>query len=244
MIDINNKELQAKLISYCNDYNLVIDENQVNLLLKHLDLVLEKNKVLNLTRVTDIDEALVLHILDSLLLCGLDIDYKGKYLDIGTGAGYPGIPFGIYTGMNGVLLDSVGKKIKADNEFLSEMQLDKQIHGVHDRVEEFAKQHRGEFNIVMARAVAQSNVILEYASPLQSQNGTLLIAKANITPEEYSNALKTAHIVGYENVSRETFELPNNLGHREVLLFKKVAKSKIKLPRKNGMAKQHPLGSE
>ncbi len=95
----------------------------------------------------------------------------------------------------------------------------------------------------MARAVAQSNVILEYASPLQSQNGALLIAKANITREEYSNALKTASIVGYENVSRETFDLPKNLGHREVLLFKKTSESKIKLPRKNGLAKQKPLGS-
>ncbi len=244
MIDINDKEIRNKLTGYCEQYGLNVDEDQLDLLLQHLDLVLEKNKVLNLTRVTDLDEALVLHILDSLLLSGLDLEYQGKYLDIGTGAGYPGIPFGIYTHMEGVLLDSVGKKIKADNEFLQEMKLDSQIHGVHDRVEEFAKQHRGEFNIVMARAVAQSNVILEYASPLQSQNGTLLIAKANITSEEYSNALKTAHIVGYENVSRETFELPDNLGHREVLVFKKVRNSKVKLPRKNGLAKQHPLGCE
>ncbi len=244
MIDIDNNNLRNQLIEYCSLFDLELSDNQISLLLQHLDLVLEKNKVMNLTRVTDIDEALVLHILDSLLLCGFDIDYKGKYLDIGTGAGYPGIPFGIYTNMEGVLLDSVGKKIKADNEFLSELKLDDRIKGVHDRVEEFAKEHKHEFNIIMARAVAQSNVLLEYASPLQSQNGTLLIAKANITPEEYSNALKTAHIVGYENVSRETFDLPNNLGHREVLIFKKVSKSKVKLPRKNGLAKQQPLGCE
>ncbi len=244
MININDNSLRVKLQSYCDEYSLELTEEQLTLVLQHLDLVLEKNKVLNLTRVTEIEEALVLHILDSLLLCNLDIEYEGKFLDIGTGAGYPGIPFGIFTGMQGILLDSVGKKIKADNEFLQEMGLDSQIHGVHDRVEEFAKAHRNEFNIVMARAVAQSNVILEYASPLQSQNGTLLIAKANITQEEYSNALKTADIVGYENVSRETFDLPHNLGHREVLVFKKVRNSKVKLPRKNGLAKQHPLGSE
>ncbi len=244
MIDKNNNELRNKLLAYCQDYNLKPNDLQLSLFLEHLDLVLEKNKVLNLTRVTDIDDALVLHILDSLILCSLDIEYKGKYLDIGTGAGYPGIPFGIYTGMEGILLDSVGKKIKADNEFLKSMKLDHQISGVHDRAEEFAKSHRGEFDIVMARAVAQSNVILEYASPLQSQNATLLIAKANITPEEYSNALKTADIVGYKNVSRETFELPHDLGHREVLIFKKVRESKIKLPRKNGLAKQQPLGCE
>ncbi len=244
MINITDIALQEKLKNYCEEYNLNPNDEQIALMLQHLDLVLEKNKVLNLTRVTDIDEALVLHILDSLLLCTLDINYEGKYLDIGTGAGYPGIPFGIYTSMKGVLLDSVGKKIKADNEFLKTMDLSNQIVGVHDRVEEFAKQHKGEFDIVMARAVAQSNVILEYASPLQSQNGTLLIAKANITQEELSNALKTAHIVGYENVSRETFELPHKLGHREVLLFKKVRDSKVKLPRKNGLAKQQPLGSQ
>ncbi len=244
MIDTYNKEIQDTLIKYCDMYNLKLDDNKINLLLRHLDLVLEKNKVLNLTRVTDLDEALILHILDSLLLCNLDIDYSGKYLDIGTGAGYPGIPFGIYTGLNGVLLDSVGKKIKADNEFLSEMNLDSQIIGVHDRVEEFAKAHRNQFNIIMARAVAQTNVLLEYASPLQSQNGTFLVAKANISSEEYSNALKTAHIVGYENVSRETFDLPHEMGHREVLIFKKVRESKIKLPRKNGLAKQNPLGIE
>ncbi len=138
MIDINSPMMRERLISYCNEYNIDIDKDQATLLLKHLDLVLEKNKVMNLTRVIDIDDALILHILDSLLLCKLDIDYSGSFLDIGTGAGYPGIPFGIYTKMNGVLLDSVGKKITAVNEFLKILKLDKQIVGIHERVEEFA----------------------------------------------------------------------------------------------------------
>ncbi len=91
------------------------------------------------------------------------------------------------------------------------------------------------------RAVAKTNILLEYAEPFLAPQGTLIVMKANVDEIELQDASQAAKIFGYENVSRETFELPNNLGHREILLFKKVAKSKIKLPRKTGMAKSNPF---
>ena len=121
-------------------------------------------------------------------------------------------------------------------------ELNKKILGVHSRVEEFAQKHRREFDIITARAVAQTNIIIEYAAPLQKIGGTLIVAKANIQDDELEAGLKAAEICGYEYVSRETFELPNDSGHRELLIFKKTKKEKIKLPRKNGFAKSHPLG--
>ena len=98
------------------------------------------------------------------------------------------------------------------------------------------------FSYVFARAVAQSNVLVEYAAPLLKKNGLLVLEKANPTKDEMAAANRAAKICGMKFVSRETCELPNGLGHREILQYQKVAKSKIKLPRQNGMAKNQPLG--
>ena len=240
----DNLELRQQLINESKIYGLNITDEQLDKLLLDLDLVMKKNEVINLTRITEEKESIKLHLIDSLLLCTSDINYKGKFLDIGTGAGFPGIPFAIYTGMDGILLDSTRKKIDCVNEFIEELGLSNQIHGEHSRVEEFALKNKNVFDVISARAVAQTNIIIEYASPLQKIGGILLVAKANISDDEFNKGLKAAQICGYQYVSRETFELPEDSGHREILVFKKVKKSKIKLPRKNGVAKQHPLGEE
>ena len=97
------------------------------------------------------------------------------------------------------------------------------------------------FRFVVARAVAKANVVMEYAEPFLMDQGKLLLQKANIEEKEFQDALRMAKLCGFEMVSRETFELPNEFGHREILIFQKTKKSKIILPRKNGEAKKHPL---
>lgn len=235
---------EEKLSSYLNDYGIEATSEQVQGLLKHLELVIEKNKVVNLTRITNVEEALVLHILDSLLpltLPEVSERLSKAYLDMGTGAGFPGIPIGLLSGSQGVLIDSVGKKISAVNEFCSELSLEK-VHGEHGRLEELAVTHRGEFGLVFARAVAQANVLVEYATPFLAKNGLLVLEKANPEMSEINASNKAAKICGLRMLEPVEFELPDNLGHRTILLYIKDNQPSIKLPRRTGLAKQSPLG--
>ena len=233
---------REQLHKEASEYGIGLTDEQISKLLKHLDLVLEKNKVMNLTRVTNPEQAIRLHILDSLLLTKVPIPFEGAFLDIGTGPGFPGVPFGIVTGLSGDILDSTAKKINADNEMIASLDLKQPIVGQAARVEEYALEHPRAYDIIMARAVAKAQIILEYAAPLQKMGGCLIIAKARIQEDELKAAAKAARMCGYELVSCETFELPNESGHREILIYRKVAKESIKLPRANGVAKQHPLG--
>lgn len=142
---------------------------------------------------------------------------------------------------HGVLLDSVTKKVVAVSEFLSSLNLNNRISTSSDRAESYALDHRNEFDLVCARAVAPLASLVEYAAPLLSFNGRFITTKAQISEEEFSAGLKAAKLCGLSYVSRETFELPQNSGHREILIFKKQNNASVKLPRMVGMAKNKPL---
>ena len=244
MTNFDYTDLSRLLIDSLNGYGIACSEHQAELLLKHLDLVIEKNKVMNLTRIVDPAEAVYLHIVDSLLILAAEpcISGSGRLLDIGTGAGFPGIPLAVMTDLKAVLIDSVGKKITAVNEFVSALGLAKRVRCDAIRAEELARKSQNSFDYVVARAVSQTNTLVEYAAPLLKMQGSLIVCKANPSDEELSVASRAAQICGLENVSRETFELPQGLGHREILTYKKVRKSQIKLPRRTGLAQHEPLG--
>lgn len=233
-------DLARELIAYCSQLDLDLDVSDAKLCVRHLLMVNQVNQYMNLTRISDIHEALVLHVVDSLSLTrDLPIEPE-RFLDMGTGAGFPGIPFAIYTGCEGVLLDSVGKKINAVNAFITELGLDA-VTAVHDRCESYASKHASEFDTVFARAVGQMNLIVEYATPFIEEDGYLVMAKANPSDEERRIADKTAELCGLELVGVDEFDLPCDLGHRTVFLYQKVSKPKVKLPRAVGLAKKQPL---
>ena len=233
-------DLARELIGYCSQLDLDLDLSDAELCVRHLLMVNQVNQYMNLTRISDIHEALVLHVVDSLSLTrDLPIEPE-RFLDMGTGAGFPGIPFAIYTGCEGVLLDSVGKKINAVNAFITELGLDA-VTAVHDRCESYASKHASEFDTVFARAVGQMNLIVEYATPFIEEDGYLVMAKANPSDEERRIADKTAELCGLELVGVDEFDLPCDLGHRTVFLYQKVSKPKVKLPRAVGLAKKQPL---
>lgn len=238
------RALEGQVVSELSGFCIRCSDEQAALLVRHLDLVIEKNKVVNLTRILDPVEAVTLHIVDSLLplACpGLDMGSEDGFVDVGTGAGFPGIPLGILTGARGTLVDSVGKKVTAVNEFIDELGLERLV-AVHSRVEELDSAERSSRQFVFARAVAQSNVLVEYAAPLLAMGGCAVLEKARPDDEELACADRAAEICGMRLVSRETFELPRGLGHREILIYKKVSKPRIKLPRRTGLAKHEPLG--
>lgn len=237
-------QLESLLISQLSSYGIECSQQQASQMVRHLNLVIEKNKVVNLTRIVDPIEAVSLHLVDSLLPLALEVvslDESMSFVDIGTGAGFPGIPIGILTGAHGVLVDSVNKKTCAVNEFINQLHLPN-LKAVHSRVEDLPREMLLHQDFVFARAVAQSNVLIEYATPLLKMNGLLVLEKANPSDDELSAARRASSICGLSFVSRETFELPNQLGHREILVFKKISKPKISLPRKAGIAKLSPLG--
>lgn len=235
-------ELARELIAYCSQLDLDLDVSDAKLCVRHLLMVNQVNQYMNLTRISDIHEALVLHVVDSLSLTrDLPIEPE-RFLDMGTGAGFPGIPFAIYTGCEGVLLDSVGKKVNAVNAFITELGLDA-VTAVHDRCESYASKHASEFDTVFARAVGQMNLIVEYATPSIEEDGYLVMAKANPSDEERRIADKTAELCGLELVGVDEFDLPCDLGHRTVFLYQKVSKPKVKLPRAVGLAKNSLLSS-
>lgn len=227
-------------------YGIDASEHQATLMLRHLELLNEKNATTNLTRVTSTDEAMVIHVLDSLLplphLSELVNGFETSLLDIGTGGGYPGIPLACMTEWDVTLIDSVGKKASAVQDFIEGLGLGGHARALHVRAENLARERPDAFNLVVTRAVAQANVLIEYASPLLCDGGHLALYKARPSDDELAAAKRAAKICGMDFVSRETFELPNEAGHRELLYFMKVAKPRIRLPRRAGMATKEPLG--
>ena len=227
------------------DCGLDVRDRDCELLARHLDLVINKNHTLNLTRIDSVEDGAYLHVVDSLLLLGaVGAAPAGPMLDIGTGAGFPGIPLSIVAHRRGTLVDSVGKKVAAVEEFLHELGLDAYLEARHIRVEDLAREQRGRYAVVTARAVAQTNVLVEYAAPLLQGRGRLVVAKARPSEEELETADRAAVLCGLKRVSRETFELPGDRGHREVISYERVGKPSIRLPRATGMAKKKPLGME
>lgn len=237
--------LSPTLIGCAQDYEIPLSGRQAQMLLTHLELVLEKNKSINLTRITQSKEALILHILDSLLFSLVmpqENDESFRLLDMGTGAGYPGIPLAIlFDNANCDLADSVGKKCQAVNEFVAELNLTDRVNTICDRVESIAKSKGSLYDVVTARAMDKLSVLLEYASPLLRYGGVLVASKGRIQNEEKEHALQVAPLLGFGLSKTQSLELPDGLGSRELFCFKKVSKPKIHLPRTIGAAKHKPL---
>ena len=231
----------AQLHQELESFGIRLAAYEEALLLVHLDLVIEKNEVLNLTRIADVESGITLHIVDSLLLLDAFNQTEGPFLDLGTGAGYPGIPLGIATGRPGVLCDSVKKKTAAVAEFLLGLELSDQLSVSSERVETLGTTMRGHFGCVVARAVASLPVLVEYASPLLSKHGRLVVTKGNLTADERKQGLQAAEQCGMAYKGSQGFELPHDLGHREILVYEKVAMPRVKLPRQIGKAKKEPL---
>lgn len=236
-LDIERAALKAALLRL----ELNISEEQEELLLKHLHLVIEKNKEINLTRISSVEEAIVLHIEDSLSIYKNFSQLEGNFLDLGTGAGYPGIPLAIISGKQGVLLDSVKKKVNCVQGFINELQLDKQIKTCGLRSEELAVKEKNVYSIVTARAVTQLVSLMELASPLLKSGGSLLAMKGSCSKEEESSAKKAEELTGLKLINKKEFTIGEEKIHRSLYVFKKVSKSKVKLPRRNGLATSKPL---
>lgn len=232
--------LVSKLSSYIPTYGLSIDNQALRLCVLHLLYVEQVNHYINLTRITDLDDALVLHILDSLLFLPLIPEGAKRLLDMGSGPGYPGLPLHICSGINSTLLDSVSKKMNAVNAIAGIMDLT-DVSCVSDRLETYAMNTPAQFDVVTARALASLPVLVEYARPFLKCGGTLLVSKGLPDDAEISSGMKAASLCGFNLVKQYEVDLPNDLGHRMLFSFEVCSKPKVKLPRQNGIARKNPL---
>lgn len=208
---------------------------------KYGDLLLEWNKIMNLTAVTDEREIVLKHYIDSItILPYLDRICCKTFIDIGTGAGFPGIPVKILRpDINVVLLDSLGKRVNFLNVVISELGL-KEIRAVHMRAEDGgrAPEFREKFDCAAARAVAPMNILLEYCMPFVKKNGHFIAMKGNAEEESYENALQE---LGGKVELEDVFTLPESDFARRIICVKKKHFLSTRYPRKAGIPRKSPL---
>ena len=211
------------------------------LITKHLELVIEANKTTNITRISSFEEGMVLHVEDSLSgLLEVNKSPEGLYGDMGSGAGFPGIPLAIETGRPTVLIDSVGKKAVLLQKFADELGLDN-VSSYGGRLEELAAERPGQFSVLTARALSKLGSLMELAAPLLKKSGRLICYKSHIEEEELAHAISLEKKLGLKLVSDRDFYLSDGETYRRIVTFEKVKKPSIKLPRHVGYAQKKPL---
>mgnify|MGYP002246869548 FL=1 len=202
-------------------------------------MVIEANKTTNITRISTWDEGMLLHVQDSLVgLPELEEAPEGRLVDIGSGAGYPGIPLAIESGRSTLLADSVGKKTAILASMVQMLGLDN-VEVYTGRIEDLAREEPASFAAVTARALAQLSILMEFASPLLQEGGRLICYKANVSDEELDHAVLLQDRLAMKLVSDRTVTLGENC--RRIICFEKAGTPQVKLPRKTGLAQKRPL---
>lgn len=218
--------------------NIELTKKQEQQLEKYYELLIEENKKTNLTRITQKDEVYLKHFYDSLTITKvIDLNQNLSLIDIGTGAGFPGLVLKIvFPTLNITLLDSLNKRIEFLNKVIKELNL-KNIKTVNSRIEDYQKE---TFDIVTSRAVAKTNILLELSCKLPKTNGYFIFLKANIEEElkESQNAIKELNLTIEK---KETFNLPIENSQRTILKIKKISPIPTKYPRNFAKIKKKPL---
>lgn len=218
----------------------MVDAHQRERMEKHLSLVIEMNKRINLTRVDSLEAGRVLHIEDSLAgLQEVNESIDGLYADLGTGAGFPGIEIAIATGRPTLLVDSVEKKVKALESILDSLELSDQVNTYAGRIEDLSLEQPEEFSVVTARALTALPSLIELASPLLKPNGRIVCYKSAQYHDELDHALSIQDKLGMKHVSTRMLELSDGTP-RSIIVFEKAAEPLVKLPRRPGMAQKRP----
>ena len=220
---------------------LGLDDGGTPSLLRYGELLLEKNKVMNLTAITEPQDVAALHFLDSAALLPL-ADFRGKsVVDVGTGAGFPGMPMKILEpSIHMTLLDSLGKRITFLQEVCEDLGLT-DVQCVHARAEEFAAEHRQGFDFAVSRAVANLSVLCELCLPLVKVGGTFLSMKSVESDGELEQAEKAIRLLGGQVERTADYRIPGTEVTHRVIFIKKVAETPKKYPRPFAKIKKNPL---
>ena len=237
---MTNNELAEKIRKRFNDFGILLNNNQANLFCDYLYLLLEWNEKFNLTAITDIDEIIDKHFVDSCLPYS-NFEDNAYIVDIGAGAGFPSIPLKILNPtLRMVLVDSVNKKIIFINEVITKLQL-KNIVGIHTRIEDLAmkKEYREKFDYVVSRAVSKLNTLCEYSLPFAKIGGKMVAYKSSGFKEELETSKNALDVLGgiVEKVCDYSFE---NFDRKLIVIEKTFATDK-KYPRSKNKPRIQPL---
>ena len=229
-----------------NKLNIHLSEEQIDQFLKYYELLVEWNEKMNLTAITQYDEVMKKHFVDSLSLIKAyeDIDQKEmKVIDIGTGAGFPGLALKIaFPNLHMTLLDSLNKRISFLNTVIDELHL-KNVNAIHGRAEDFAKQadYREVYDLSVSRAVANLATLSEYCLPFVKIGGLFISYKSEKISEELQYSKKAISVLGGEISKQVEFELPDSDIYRNLFVIKKLKSTPKKYPRKAGLPAKEPI---
>lgn len=234
------KELKRK----ASLLGISLTEKQCQQFQMYYDFLIEKNKVINLTAITEKKEVIDKHFMDSLALASkFDLNKKWKILDLGTGAGFPGIPLKIaFPHLEVTLLDSLNKRIRFLDEVI-EMLLLSDITAIHGRAEDFAKKGklRNQFDLCVSRAVANLSSLSEYCIPYLNKGGYFISYKSGNVEDELKQAQNAIHILGGKLKEVKEFHIPETDISRTFVIIEKRKETPNKYPRKAGLPTKTPL---
>lgn len=239
---MNIKDFSSNLSSNANKLNIGVTDEQIQKFYKYMEMMLEWNEKINLTAITEPSEVILKHFVDSITI-NKHIKNNSKMIDVGTGAGFPGIPMSIIReDIDVTLMDSLNKRIKFLDEVIKENNLNN-VKTIHSRAEELANnsKYREMYDIATSRAVASLNVLLEYMLPFVKVGGYCICMKGSNVENEIKEAKKALEVLKGEIVEVENFNLPDTDYGRNIIVIKKVGNTPKKYPRKPGTPAKEPL---
>ena len=232
------------LITGCEELGISLDETQRQQFIDFYEYLIEKNKVMNITGITEFQEVLVKHFLDSLsCVKAWDIKNAETLIDVGTGAGFPGIPLKIaFPHLQMCLLDSLKKRVGFLEETFVVLKL-KDIRAVHGRAEEFAKkkEYREKYDLCVSRAVSNLSTLTEYCLPFVKCGGCFISYKSGKVQEEIEAGKNAVRLLGGEIKDTVFFTLPQSDIERSLILIEKRKPTPGRYPRKAGTPLKEPL---
>ncbi len=236
------EEFSKYLSDYGEKIGLKFSKKQEEQFFKYMNLLIEWNEKINLTAIVEPKEIILKHFIDSLTI-NKYIEKASSIVDVGTGAGFPGIPLLIYRDdIKVTLVDSLNKRLIFLQEVINQLDL-KNVKVIHSRVEDFGKNknYREKFDIATARAVANLAVLSEYLVPLIKIGGKCICMKGSIIEDEIKQSENAFKILGTKKKLIEKFELPNSDMERNIIILDKIKNTPSKYPRKAGIPTKEPI---
>ena len=239
---MEKEEFYTKMQESAKEINIDLSVEQLWKFNRYMELLIEWNEKINLTAITDPEEIILKHFIDSLTIYKY-IKEDSKIVDVGTGAGFPGIPLSIVdSSLKITLVDSLNKRLIFLEDVIKELELHN-VELVHARAEEFGqnKKYRESFDVATSRAVANLSTLAEYLIPLVKINGKCICMKASEAKQEIEEAKKAINFLGGAIEKIEEFDLPNSDIGRTIIIITKEKGTPNKYPRKPGTPSKEPI---